>query len=599
MLVQPVRWRKTFAAKIVSALLIGILFSIVTSSVMFYSTSSALVKKNVRASSLQLVRQAAESLSGILMSGNDASNLLYSDVKLQEAVRTVHLTSLQKKEMNDDMNRLLNNFVASNSFVKTLYVLREEGTSWGSGSFKLSKVYGKSVRELPWVRLAREKDGEPAWGALAYDPLSGVGDRNDLVLPVTRVIKDFDSLQDIGYLLVNLDGQKILQRIQQIHLGRTGRFYVVDGEGRVMIDGQTERIGLPLEVEALRDWAARGREAEFEFEAGGVRYYNIKQPLANGWSMIGTVPVHEITDELIHLRYYIWSTSLGFAFLAVLFGLLLAGQVTKPIKQLTAQMKLAEAGDFTVRTEVNSQDEIGQMSRQFNKMIRRIDSLLREVQEVQASKQQAELRAVLHRIHPHFLFNTLSTIKWLVRYNETSRAYEALAALVLLLEANMGKKGHFVTLAEELDIVRKYLTILEIRYDRTFRFHQTVDPALLSMTIPRMLIQPVIENAIFHGIVPTAEDGDIRLRALEDGDRVVIEITDNGSGISEQRIRQLETAAEDDGPGMTGIGLRHVRESIQLYFPAGSFMRLDRLPGGGTAVILSLRKPDERDSLPA
>ncbi|MFD2615419.1 cache domain-containing sensor histidine kinase [Paenibacillus gansuensis] len=601
MLFQPVRRRKKFATKIVTALLIGILFSITMSSAMFYSTSSKLVKKNVRTSSLQLVRQAAETLSGIIISGNDASNVLYSDVKLQEAVRTVAPDSLQKKEINDDMNRLVNNFVASNSFVKTLYVLREEGTSWGSGSFKLSKVYGKSIRELPWVQLALQKDGEPVWGALAYDPFSGVGDRNDLVLPVTRVIKDFESLEDIGYLLVNMDGQKVLQRIQQIRLGNTGRFYVVDGEGRVMIDGRTERIGLPLREAPLREWAAASREAEFEFEADGVRYYNIKQPLSNGWSMIGTVPVHEITDELIHLRYYIWSSSLGFAFMAVLFGLLLARQVTKPIKQLTAQMKVAETGDFTARTEVNSQDEIGQMSRQFNKMIRRIDSLIHEVQEVQASKQQAELRAVMHRIHPHFLFNTLSTIKWLVRYNETSRAYEALSALVLLLEANMGKKGNFVTLAEELDIVQKYLTILEIRYDRPFRFHLTVDPALLPMTIPRMLIQPVIENAIFHGIVPTADAGDIWLNASEEADRTVIEISDNGAGISEQRIRQLDDAedGEGDGPGMTGIGLRHVRESIQLYFPAGSSMRLDRRNGGGTAVILTLLKPDQPETLPA
>src|SRR5690606_33447812 len=101
-------------------------------------------------------------------------------------------------------------------------------------------------------------------------------------------------------------------------------------------------------------------------------------------------------------------------------------------------------------------------------------------------------------IHPHFLFNTLSTIKWLVRYNQSEKAYDAISALVLLLEANMGKKGNFVTLMEELDIVRKYLTILEIRYETKFRLHVKSSEGAERFRIPRMLVQPIIENAIFH-----------------------------------------------------------------------------------------------------
>jgi two-component system sensor histidine kinase YesM len=592
-MIQRLRWSQRFAAKMVLAFLVVILIPTTLSSVLFYSTSSSLVKKNVRVSSLQLVRQAADALSAIITAGADASNLLYSDVKLQQAVRNTHPTAEQEKADKDYMGSLVNNFVASNSFVKTLYVLSEQGNNWGSGSFQLSKVYRQSVRELKWVRLARTKDGAPVWGPLDYDPFSGVSERNDLVLPVARVIKDFETLDDIGYLLLNLDGDKILNRIEQIKLGKTGRFYVVDTEGHVVIDGRVDRIGKPLAETELREWAVNGRAAEFEYESQGVRYYNIKQYLANGWSIIGTVPVHEITDELVRLRQQIWTSAAGFALLAILIGLVLAGKVTKPIQQLTGQMKRVESGDFTVRTEVTSHDEIGSLSRQFNKMIKRIDELIHEVQAVQASKQQAELRAVTHRIHPHFLFNTLSTIKWLIRYNQSTKAYDALSALVLLLEANMGKKGNFITLAEELDILHKYLSILEIRYDTAFRFHLDADPETGSFRIPRMLIQPIVENAIFHGLVPTGTDGDIWVRARNLTDAVHIEIRDNGRGMTEQvRTSLLEAGISGSGAAASGIGLQHVRESIRLYFPPGSELDIDSSPeSGGTRVIMKLLKP--------
>ncbi|RED65536.1 sensor histidine kinase [Cohnella lupini] len=589
---QRLQWGKRFATKMILALLVVILIPTLT-SVLFYSASSKLVKKNVRVSSLQLVRQAADALSSIITAGTDASNVLYSDTKLQQAVRNTK-PSPEEEQANDDyISNLVNNFVGSNSFVNTLYILREDAPSWGSGSFKLSKIYRQPLRDLEWVKLARLKDGKPAWGPLAYDPYSGIGESNDLVVPVTRVIKDFESLADIGYLLVNLDGKKIVDRIGQIHLGKTGGFYVVDDKGTIVIDGRLERVGKPLSDSGLREWASQGSDAEFEYEADGIRYYNIKQPLSNRWSVIGSVPIHEITDELTSMRRMIWTSAVGFALLAILIGLLLARQVTKPIKQLTSQMKVAESGDFTVRTEVRSQDEIGHMSRQFNKMIKRIDELVQEVHNVQESKKQAELRAVTHRIHPHFLFNTLSTIKWLVRYNQSSKAYEALSALVLLLEANMGKKGSFVTLGEELDIVGKYLSILEIRYDTSFRLHLDIDPATENFRIPRMLIQPLVENAVFHGLVPTGNDGDIWIEAVNEPDAVLIEIRDNGRGIAPEYLLKHEEQEDDRSSGMTGIGLMHVHESIRLYYPAGSELRILKGETGGTIITMKLVKSAE------
>lgn len=154
--------------------------------------------------------------------------------------------------------------------------------------------------------------------------------------------------------------------------------------------------------------------------------------------------------------------------LAVGIGLFVAGMVTKPVKQLTQSMLRVQQGDLETRTDIRTADEIGFLSKQFNKMVHEIGKLMQQVENEQSEKHHAELRAVMHRIHPHFLFNTLSTLRWLIDSGQNSRASEVLSALNHLLEANMGKNGVMITVDEELDIIRKYLIILELRYEKTF-----------------------------------------------------------------------------------------------------------------------------------
>jgi len=580
--------KKRFATKVIVVILIVCLIPTVSTSFFFYYAASNIVKENVRESSLQIARQAADSLNYIFSTGSDMSNLIYSNERIQEIVKQNSNKKLPISEFeanHEYITSFLNSNIYSSSFVRIIYILKDEGVSWGSGTFSPYKLSQVNLQELSWVKDSVQKDGELVWQGLQYDKFTGAGENTELVLSISRVMKDFNNLENIAYIQVCLDGNAILDKINQLKLGKTGRFFVVDDTGMIMIDSNLQNINNPVQNKALRKHILSD-ELEFQYKED-IPYYGVKQEMANGWSIVGVVPISEITGELTTIQRITILASILFGILSIFIGILIAKRVTEPVNVLTSQMKLVGKGNFNVRTNVKSIDEIGMMSIQFNRMINQVEQLVKQVKEEQFQKQEAELRAIKHRINPHFLFNTLSTIRWLVKFNQTERTNAALSALSSLLEANMGKTGTFVTVKEELEIVKKFMVILQIRYEQNFILKTQFERGVGDFLIPRMIIQPIVENAIFHGIVPTDKEGTISIIGRNITDGVEIEIRDNGIGFEIDALKQLQQATNRTN-SFVGIGLRHVYDSVKLYFHKDSKVELESSQEG-TIVRLILR----------
>ncbi|MBD1379275.1 cache domain-containing sensor histidine kinase [Metabacillus arenae] len=582
---------RSFSTKITVAFLLVIFISTLSTALSYYIESNSILKKNVRESTVQIAKQTAESLSFILDGGVDTSDFISSDTNIQRAaLQTNNITANEQRRNSQYINTLLNNSVYSNSFVKIVYVLKEEGTGWGSGTFAETNLHKIRLSDQEWVKEAKRKDGALVWQGLQYDLFNGGSVNTDLVLPVSRVLKDFETMRNIGLVQIHLDGRSILNTIEHLNLGKTGRFFVVDFEGKIMIHSNLDLINKKVENSDLYRHIVKNDAVEFEFAANGVPYYGVKQPLSNGWMLVGTVPVHEISGQLDRLQSWIFLSSSVFSLIAVGFGLFIARRVTKPVKQLTGSMLLVQQGDLKVRTDINSSDEIGFLSKQFNEMLHKIENLMHQVESEQSEKHHAELRAVIHRVHPHFLYNTLTTLRLLIDSNQNERASLVLSALNHLLEANMGKSGNIITVGEELDIIRKYLVILELRYEKTFHLELDIEPGTEKIPIPRMLLQPVVENAIFHGIVPKNTDGRISITIHFHNGNIEFLIKDDGLGIKNDKVKELndpETAVEK---GNIGIGLRHIFDTLRLYYAQSWEWSIASGPEKGTTVRILLKK---------
>ncbi|MBT2696559.1 sensor histidine kinase [Bacillus sp. ISL-40] len=580
----------SFSSKIILALVLVVLIPACFTSLSYYLESNSILKKNTRESIVQISKQTADSLSSILNAGINTSDLIASDPNIQRA--TMHLNNSPSYEESWNyqfINSLLNNLVYSNSFVKIVYVLKEDGRGWGSGTFSEKKLKSVRLSDLEWVKEAKRRDGELVWQGLQYDRFSGGGVNTDLIVPVGRVLKNFDTLDNIGLVQVHLDGRSILGTIDKLKIGKTGKFFVADKKGSIMIDSNLRLINKQVAAPELYENIVGNDRTEFEYSLNGVRYYGVKQLLSNGWLIVGTVPLQEITGQLDRLKTRILISSAVFSVLAICIGLLIARRVVKPVNQLSRDMQRIQQGDMTVRTDVCSSDEIGILSNQFNRMLDQIEQLIHQVQEEQNQKFHAELRAVTHRVHPHFLYNTLNTLGWLIQSNQNDRASQVLSALNHLLVANMGKNGNMITVAEELDIIRKYLVILELRYEKNFHLELDVEPGTEELIIPRMLLQPLVENAIFHGIVPKKMDGRILIRIRLVKGNVEFLVSDDGLGIENRKLKELNDPETAIASGEIGIGLRHLYDTLRLYYPGHSEWSITNGPEKGVTVRILLK----------
>lgn len=599
------RLTRNLSAKLILLLLMLLTFAIAMISSLYYWFSSEVILKNVRASTQQSAKQSADYLSLILTVGSDMGQQIFRDALIQDVIQEEAKGGLsvdQKFDHKNAVNDILNNIMYTSSFVHSIYLLREQGVSWGSGLFNASKVMRYTLTERDWYNDIVGGRRDELWLPLQFDPFSGGGENTRLVLTFVKPLRNLATRETAGAILVNVDGQLILQAIERIRLGKTGDFFVVDGDGKVVIASEAERWTKTLEETGLGESLPRiqAEESEFELELDGVRQYAVTRKLDNDWTVVGIVPVGEMIGDIARIQRQIWLYATLLLALASITGYWFSKRITSPLKTLMTQMKEIERSNFNALSTVSSQDEIGQLSRRFNQMVRQIEALIEQVNQVEAKKREAEMRALRHQINPHFLYNTLATIRWMIKFGRKEGAYDGISSLVQLMEASMEKQGVFYRIRDELELLDKYMVIQRFRYDFRIELHVNCDEAIKEVPIPRMLLQPIVENAIFHGLAPKEGGGTVTIAIEQSADMgesaLVLRIEDDGVGISPERLPGLLGRSREPKSGMFGIGLNHVHETVQLYYGERSGVEIVSPPGGGTIVTVRLFMKEEMAS---
>ncbi|WP_051620404.1 sensor histidine kinase [Paenibacillus sp. UNC451MF] len=274
---------------------------------------------------------------------------------------------------------------------------------------------------------------------------------------------------------------------------------------------------------------------------------------------------------------------------AVLSAYLFRYYFARPMQQLRALMNRAELGDFKAYWVRKSSREWSELGESYNQMLNRLEELIKQVKREESLKKEAEMEALQYQLNPHFLYNTLNTIKWVAKMHRTPQIAEVVTSLVRLLQASLGKKGDFITIREEIGLIRDYMEIQSFRYGELVRLECEVDPLANNCLVPRMILQPLIENAIIHGIEPGKQEGLIMIRIWLDVPRDILycQVEDNGVGMANGSL-DGDPSASTMRERMSGIGLRHIREKIKLYYGEGYSMHINSKPRQGTTIRLTM-----------
>ena len=380
---------------------------------------------------------------------------------------------------------------------------------------------------------------------------------------------------------------QIADFVDEVGIGPHGYCFIMDQDGNMVYHPQQQLIfsGLKEEnLELLKD------RPDGYLEQSDV-IYTIQTMEDSGWSVVGVSYVDElITQRVQNVVAILLGLLLFVLFSAICSSLVFSRMISRPVKRLIQAMEQFEdsASDFTYHA-VEGSREIGELSHSFGHMVVQIQQLMEKVREEEITLRKAELRALQAQINPHFLYNTLDAIGWLCEEERTQDAVEMVNALAKLFRISISKGHEIIPVEKELEHARSYLKIEKFRY-KQFTYSFDVDEDCLNYYCNKITLQPIIENAIYHGLDRMVDEGEIRIGVHSRGDNLVFTVEDNGIGMTKEQCREiLEGSAGDK----TGIGIRNVNNRIKIYFGEQYGIQIDSELDEGTTVTIIMPKIGE------
>lgn len=394
-----------------------------------------------------------------------------------------------------------------------------------------------------------------------------------------------------GVLLVDMSFSGIEQICKDVELASSdGYLYLIDGDGEIIYHPRQQLIYAGLLEENNRTAAGYEDGSHAEAFGGAKRQVTVKTVGYTGWKLVGVVPADNIWDNYGQLLLFFLFVVLFSIFLLVFVNLHLSERISVPIKTLERAVKELEAGREEVDIDVSGPYEIEHLGHSIRSMVSTMRHLMDDIIEQEAQKRRSELDVLQSQINPHFLYNTLDSVVWMTENGRTDEAILMVTSLARFFRISLSRGSNIIPIADELEHARHYLTIQKMRYKNKFSAVIAAEDGVEGLYTIKLIVQPILENAIYHGMAYADGDGEITVRARRDGEDVVIEVADNGPGMPEEMVERLLDQSYAAAPGTkgSGIGLRNVHQRIRLTFGEEYGLAIHSEPDAGTTVCIRL-----------
>lgn len=407
------------------------------------------------------------------------------------------------------------------------------------------------------------------------------------VVSLSRELENADNQKPIGVLLIDLNYNVINEICSNIELGEKGYIYIIDQEGDIVWHPYQRLIHSGLQDEVIDDVLMTKNGSFSRYINGEDQIYTVKSSERTGWKIVGVTYSDELVSNSSDLQLYFGITILVILVLALVISYFISRSISKPIKRLKKSMEKVQAGNLHEIVDIKTNNEIGDLSHTFNQMTEEIRLLLDKNVAEQRLKRKSELKALQAQINPHFLYNTLDSIMWMSLANKNEEVVEMTAALAKLFRLSINKGAEFITVEDELKHVENYLIIQKYRYDSKLNYKITCDDTIYRYKMLKLSLQPLVENSIYHGIKNKDGDGNIIIRAKDDGDYILLEVEDDGVGMTKEQLTNIYTKDSQKG---SGVGVKNVNERLKLYFGEAFGLHYQSTIYEGTTVRIRIPK---------
>ena len=526
-----------------------------------------------------IVRQTTNNLENNIQKIEDINLQILSSQTVQDQLKTVNRESLNTYEMQLCRRRIERELTTEGlyaSYVVSISVISLDGLEFSVKKEETTgTLFGFDEEEI------YEANGSSLWG-LAED-----SDR----ICVAKAILDFDTMQPIGYINIVYENSYFSAILEDNSTEYSAASYIVNGEGRIMSTNNPSYQGekFPMDLNILR----RQEKTAHNMMDSTQAFYYVGDEMPNHWTLVQAVSAKEFYGNLnrqILSAALVVAAMLGISIFLVWIA---TSRIAKPTRELLESMKTLGKDNRYPRVQVVTQDEIGMIGTEYNKMAENIEILIEKVYKMELAQKQAELEFLQMQINPHFLYNALDTISWKALGEGNQDVSEMVIALAELLRATI-KKESFITLKEEMLTVRDYLYIQEQRFGDKISVSYQVDEEANECQVPNFILQPLIENAIIHGLEPKIGKGSLAIRIWRKEDRLYFLIADDGAGMSEKEIEELYRQCGDSTAGKS-IGIKNVYRRLLLCYGEESCLHIKSKKNEGTEIQFSIPAIENRE----
>ncbi|WP_167357037.1 sensor histidine kinase [Paenibacillus pectinilyticus] len=571
--------------------------SIILSGIFYYYSSVGELKKQ----NLQLLdtnsTQISRSLELYIEDMEKVSLSVFNDSLVQRILSENGTNSdVEQANLNQQVTSHLLNLSISWPSVQGIYLYPKENPEMTYFWSKRSPYVGYNITQEPWFPNVQKNLSSSffLWPTVTENTITNfLGEK---VFSLIRPINQIPTGKRIGYMKMDMEANVMKELVSYKEYGgkQDSSLFIVTDEGNVVYDNQnvwTGKVIADLHVNEI----IKNRSIGILEWQGNSYLYGAFRSEETKWTTLILKPMNSITQKLKVIRNTVMGIETGILILVILIAWFIATGITRPLRKMVVTMRHVERGDFSIRTtQSDSRNEIGQLGKVFNQMLDSMEEMISQVYVAELREKDARLIALQAQINPHFLFNTLNILKILGRRGATTDVVEVAESLAHLFRYSLYDWDRTVILGEELNLIQSYIKIQTYRFRDRFVYEQHVPEDLLDARILRLMIQPLVENAVVHGLEQLDSGGIISITVQTNGDNLEIFVSDNGVGMDRQiqdrlnlNLSEVNLHLEHESEHM-GIALINIQKRLQLIYGQSYGLSFKEKPDGGTTVVLVL-----------
>ena len=490
---------------------------------------------------------------------------------------------------NEGRYRILNQFqtiLDSRSDIRNVGIISKNGRMLiNDGSKSVNQDLDLNTQE--WYATALEKPNGPILTSSHVQHI--ISGERPWVITLSRGIRDRSgSGEKEGVFFIDLNYSAISGLCDQSTVGTKGYAFILDAKGNIVYHPQQQQLYNELQTENISLIMDTDEDTVLTGTGNDGKLYSISRSEKTGWTVVDCTNVKELLSKSRQAQSVYVLTAIILVIVALLFSRFMARSITLPIQKLRDSMKKVQEGDFSVSdVVVDSKNEIGSLTKSFDVMTHRIHELMEQNVHEQEEKRKSELKALQSQINPQFLYNTLDSIIWMAEGKKNEEVVLMTASLARLLRQSISNEDEVVPIANEVEYARGYLTIQKMRYKDKLEFQIEVDSSILYIPLIKLVLQPIIENAIYHGLKYKESKGLLIVKGFMKDGNAVLQVIDDGVGMDEETLAHIYDKHKVNYHS-NGVGVYNVQKRLKLYYGEDYGITYTSELGKGTTATITI-----------